>query len=618
MAKRKKRRTIFREILIIMTVVFAFMTSACVNKREMVSEHFLAFVVTAAADAFILGAWFLIAVRALMRRKRRKRSFGKQLIRNRGVLIALLYCFCTRIVQFADTPRWDGLIYYRELAKACLNFDFTIQSFVRGFALASHPTLGFAGIAGIGEFWDSCGYTGALMTQLVLNLLMAYCLYRIIEKMLPRCLWVYHTIGTCILLSVPLVLGTFSYFQPDNGTVYFFVFVVYCYLFKRNVLMFFSMILLILSKEVGVLALAGFGIGAFLGYLLFEGEEESVGKRFAAFFRQPLGIAGILAVICLFGYFFYTLKNGGTIWRVENENIEGFSTFSFQPRYVVFRWKQIFVMHFNWLICGLGVAAGFFMLINSWSGKRFSKRLARKDILLSFVMAQIVLTAFFCIYVTYALPRYLVLICFSTVFFSVIMLGACVRECEMKYVAAFSLCLLLLVETNVTVDPVSLAVFETQDTGKGPVIVEQPESSVQGEFSVSNHQPYYLNHVLYHVLKDVDYHEGMDVLVWDKVDDYDISANSVYWDPEKQERAILPADGLITVRTITRPQLEAGEVEPNDEAVFIVVPQFGISTEFAEEYMEGHYEIRYKGVVEMPFGGEVTFLVGDLRKAVQE
>lgn len=611
MAKRKKRRTIFREILIIMTVVFAFMTSACVNKREMVSEHFLAFVVTAAADAFILGAWFLIAVRALMRRKRRRRSFGKQLIRNRGVLIALLYCFCTRIVQFADTPRWDGLIYYRNLIAGCQNFEFSVSTFLSSFSLANHPTLGFAGVMAIGEFLNPGGYVGMLTMQLLMDLLMTFCLYRIVEHMLPKCSWIYHMIGSCVVISSPLVLGTFSYFQPDAATVYFFVFVLYCYMFRRNLLMFFSMILLVLSKEVGILALGGFGVGAFLGYMFLERREEGFWKKLFSFFRQPLGIAGLIACVMLLVYLLLFVKNGGIIWNISNEDIAGFSTFSFQPRFVVYKWKQFLILNFNWLIWGGIVIMLLCLAVRGWNGKGLAARMERKDIAISVFMAVSVQILFYCFYVTYALPRYHVLVDFGAAFLWVILFGCCVSEGEGKYCAAFLVNLLLLVEAYVTIDPVTLQLFENEDTGNSRIVTDRMDVTAQSDFCVYNHQFNYLNKAYDNVLKDVGYYEGMNLIIWDSEWDYSIWSNDVLWDVGKEKRELLPGDSTFPIQGYTREALERGEVDLEKEALFIMTPQFGIQEDVAEEYLKNYYEIRYKGTVEIPLGGIVTFYVCD-------
>lgn len=612
MAKRKKRRnTIPREILIIMTAVFAFMTSACVSKREIASEHSTAFLVTAVADGIILAGWILVAIEAFRRRKKRKGNFKKWLRRNRGVLITLSYCIGTRIIQLQDMPRWDGLIYYRNMIAGCQNFDFTISSFLRGFSLANHPTLGFAGIAAIGEFLDPGGYVGVLVIHLVMDLIMAFCLYRILEHMLPKCSWIYHMFGSCAVLSTPLVLGTFSYFQPDVGTVYSFIFVVYCYMFRRNLLMFFSMILLILSKEVGVVALGGFGVGAFLGYMLVGRKAESGWKRFFSFFRQPMGIAGLAACAMLFIYLLLFVRNGGNIWSISNDDIAGFSTFSFQPDFLVYKWKQFFILNFNWLLWGGIIIMLFYLVVRGWNNRGLAARLERKDIIISVFMAVAAEILFYCIYVTYALPRYHVLVDYGTVFLFILLMGCCVQEGRIKYSIVLGVNALLLLEAYVTIDPVTLLVFESEDTGNWRIVTDRLDVTPQSDFCVYNHQFSYLGRAFEHVLKDVNYHENMNLIVWDSQWDYSIWWNDVQWDMEKEEMVLLPNENTIPIQGWEREAIEKGEVDMEKETVFIIAPQFKIQEDVAEEYLNGYFEIRYKGTVGVPLGGTVTFFVCD-------
>lgn len=611
MKKRYQWKIVRKEMLIIATVIFLFLSSACLNKMELAHEHMVLYALTFASGIIIFGSWIWLGT-GILESFQRKRDIMLWLDSRKGVLLVMLYCFVSRVVQLTDRPRWDSLIYYRELKNACENFDFSLKSFIENFSLADHPTLGVAGIAAIGEFWDGGGYMGMLVIQMILNLLMAFCVYRIVEKMLSQCSWIYHTVGTCVILSTPLTLGTFSYFQPDAGTVYFFVFMVYCYLYNRNLLMFFSMLLLVLSKEVGIIALGGFGLGAFGGYVLFEGKEKTLWKRFLRFWRKPLGTGGIFACFLAAVYLFIYLKNGGNIWSISNDTIAGFSTVSFQPDFIIFKWKQFFVLNFNWLVWGSCLILTAYMIILAGNGKGILKRMGSKDILLSFAFAAAALIIFYCSYITFALPRYHVLADFCAVFIMVILLGCCLPDSLWKNVVALGLMFLFLIEAYITIDPISLSVFETDNTGNGKIIMEQPAVSLQGEFSVYNHQFNYLNKVYRQILADVEYDEGMDILIWDGRGNYSILDNGLHWDILQQKIMLDPGDSTIPLTGITKEEVERQQEELNLKAVFLVTEQFGIAEDYAENFIRQFYEIRYKGKVEIPFGGTTVFYVCDL------
>lgn len=629
--KKEKSYDILKQIMIIATVIFAFMTSACIGKFGQMNQHKAAFIVTAAIDLVLLGAWSWVGTR-FGDRLLSSRKYAKKVWRdNKGILIVLSYCFATRIVQLGDTPRWDALTYYRVFRDACNSFDFTFPSFLTNFSLAFHPTLGYAGLAAIGEFLAPESYVGVLWMQLVLHLIMGVCLYRIFQKVLPRCSWIYHTLGTCIALSTPLMLGTFSYFHPDAGTVYFFIFVVYSYLYKKTFLMFFSMLLLVETKEIGSIIIAGFALGVLLGKILITDKEKSAGKRFLSFFKEPLGISCMAAALFLAVYFALFLKSGGIIWNIGDGNKEGFSTFTFQPAFVVYKWKQFFVLNFNWIVWGENLLLTAVFGIKVLLGRRDKRRIYHKDAVLGIFFAAFSQMVFYSFYITYTLPRYHVLIDFCGVILLVIFIGAVMAELSeeverhivlkyrLLYIAAFGTGTLFLGQAYTTIDPVSLAVFRNETTGNSRIVrADYLGSIIQRDFCVYNHQYTYLNKAYDMVLRDAGYYEGMDVLIWNSVVNDEIFSCGYSWDMEEQKRTLKSGDGIITINGVEREMIDKGEVLLQSEAVFILTPQFIVSEEYAENYLKKYYEIRYKGYVDVPFGGKVTFYVCDLIKQVGE
>lgn len=611
---RKKVQSVAAEILLILTVFCLFMTSACISKRSDAAHYAGIFALVGAGDILILFLWICLALSCRERAMHLWREKGIVSGKILGPLGAILFCLVSRAVQLGDTPRWDGLIYYGELMRACQNFNFTWGSFLNGFSLAAHPTMGFAGLAAIGEFLNEGGYAGVLATQLILNLFMAFCLYKIICGILPSCSWIYHCLATCTGLATPLTLGTFSYFQPDAGTVYAFVFILYCVLYRKNILLFFCMMLLASTKEVGVVILGGFGVGLLLGKILFGREGKNPAQRFWTFLKSPLGIAGSIAGVCLLIYLIYFFASGKSMWMVSNDNIEGFSTFSFQPDYIIFKCKQFFVLNFNWLIWSGILGTVLYILLRSWKRKGFSVFCAYPEMVVSLLMTEAMLILFYCSYVTYGLPRYHVLIDFNAVLVLVILLPNCVRKEQFYCPAVAILSAILFLEAYVTIDPVSLVAFETRDTGNGKIVTERLGSGVTGQadFCVYNHRFNYLDKAYNEILKDVNYHEGMDVLVWERSDDYGFQAAGVYWDLEEEKMVYSPGENRITIRGTERKHFDSGAFIPGPEAVFISTPQFGIAEDVAEEYLKQYYEIRYKGYVDVALGGKVTFYVCDL------
>ena len=57
--------SIWEEFIIILTVIFAFMTAACINKLGMAREHIFAFGLTLLADTALLAGWGWVIFRRM-------------------------------------------------------------------------------------------------------------------------------------------------------------------------------------------------------------------------------------------------------------------------------------------------------------------------------------------------------------------------------------------------------------------------------------------------------------------------------------------------------------------------------------------------------------------------
>ena len=135
------------------------------------------------------------------------------------------------------------------------------------------------------------------------------------------------------------------------------------------------------------------------------------------------------------------------------------------------------------------------------------------------------------------------------------------------------------------------------------------------DFTVYNHQFTYMDHVYDSILRDVGYHEGMDVILWDYVErsGFIHDEEPLYWDVRKKKRVLLENENTFLIDTVVREQVENHEVPLQTEAVFIAPQQFGVDLDFARRYLLEKYgwSIRYKGFVRVPFGGKMSFAVCD-------
>ena len=423
--KRKEKNGIVREIMLILSVITLFLLAACMKKSTMFSSHVVLFLATAAAAFFLLFFW--VKEISMLILASGGRGFWRFVNKEKGMLATLFFVFFSRAIQFGDMPRWDSLIYYKALMDACRSFDFSFDSFMR-FALASHPSLGYAGLTAIGEFLNEGGYTGVLVIWMFVTLCSAGCLYRIIEKVVPDRSWKYYMIAACMIMSTPLFLGTFSYYYPDAGTVPFFLFIAYCYLYKKNILLLFSMILLTQSKEIGAVILAGFGLGLFLSRIFAIKRKRGV-KKIKEFFLEPVAISGIMSACFLILYFVLFLHSDRKIWSYGHGN--WYSGFALRYSFILSKMKQFFVLNFNWFVWGWNAIAAALLIRKNKKKKPINLR--ERDLILSLVTVMLSLIIFYSVYITYTIPRYQVLLDFLNVMLAVLLTGALLPEPEEKY-----------------------------------------------------------------------------------------------------------------------------------------------------------------------------------------
>lgn len=610
---KEKWNIIENEVAVIAAVILAFLTSACIGKAKEMHSHLFLYILVVALDIVFCAYVFYQWKKKFHINKGNKRKF---LYDNRGLLLTLGFVFLSRIVQYGDKPKWDALIYYRWLVNGCADFNFSLRSFIGSFTMASHPTLGFAGIMSIGEFLDPGGFIGALNIWMIVTLLTTYCLYRIIESILPGESWKYYTLSTCIVMSVPTVLGTFSYFQPDAGTVCFFVFILYCYRFRKNILLFFSMMLLSQTKEVGIVILAGFGVGFFIDYIFCDNQGMKGKEKLIAFFKEPTCISGLLTLCMFFLWFIIRKRAGKGLWHYGHKSwADGFGL---DLSFILFKGKEFFVANFNWLIY-----AGILICLIILRCRRIQRIDEQKNrhVLIPMFCSILTLAVFYSVYITFTHIRYQLLIDFGGAFFLVILLNKVFKTKKggkgriICYSILFCLTFLLVAEAYTTMDPVFIRTFQSHDTGSGKLIsTNRYDEGIWGDYNVYNNQVDYLERAYELILRDVGYDEGMDVVTWD-YNSYDILLSwdlPRFWDKEKKKITFKSGENTIPISGMVREQVEVNPEQCKSKVVYLSPEVFGVEESYEEDFLiQYHYRIRYRGFVSIPYGGKVRYIVCD-------
>ena len=130
----------------------AFLSAAFVSGMGLDTHRFrhLAAALVLTAGTVALGlVWVILSGKDKGCRER----FRKKISSDRYLYAILFVSGILRSFSLNVMQRWDAGEYYYRLGTACENFDFTWEAFFEQFRLCGHPTLGFAPIYAIGEFF---------------------------------------------------------------------------------------------------------------------------------------------------------------------------------------------------------------------------------------------------------------------------------------------------------------------------------------------------------------------------------------------------------------------------------------------------------------------------------
>ncbi len=597
------------QILIAVLPVLLFLTSAVVSKwiKGQAAEYQGSIIAVLVLDGIYLicwGIWGACRIKFPVKRRRRKNW--------RWVFFTLLYTVGIRIVQIGDVQRWDASVYYNAIRNGCSSFDFTLRGFLEGFSVASHTTWGYMGILGIGEFLFEGNVVAVQVVNLILTVICVYCLYYIMRKLLPGENTKFIALSVVILSSLPVFAGTFSYCNPDMGVALFSVFMMFCYIRKKWILMFFCMLYAVASKETGILFVGGFTAGIFLWRIksgngnLFQRIRNAM-KDYLCRGALIVGIAVLVAAVAYFG-------SGGRIWSLQSESREEFSTITIIPSFIWNNVKQFFILNFNWI--GTAFAAGCMggcigkVVLEKNKIEITGESSERQEVIAGIVGAFFVNILFYCLYITFTLARYHIIIDILWNILILFCIGKYAGRIRLRNLVLSLYAVLLVWQVYVTVDPVSMMAFITHDTGSEVILTTQhPRDNLltltTGDYSVYNHHYNYASEAIEQILREVDYHKEMDIISFMPSE---IQIDGILWDGLNEELTYKKSRETIPLNIINGN--EVYQVESGTEAVYIYYSQNGENQEENMEHLRWYYDFYYRGEVKIQYGGTFYYWVG--------
>ena len=488
------------------------------------------------------------------------------------LIFVLLVAGLLAIEQFDCLPKYDGGLYYDQFLTAVSTFTLSVDSILNSFVLWTHPTYGMMLFLVPSELLLPGSSVGVYWMTLLIFLLSIVGMDRILSKLFPDLHALQRAFITLCYALHPYVLGLFSHVNPDHYSLYYFILMVWAFAYKRETIAAFLCLLLVFTKETGILIAGPFLLWVTISAFLTEQKTD----RHKAIQSLLLRIIryGISPVLYIMYYLFagsFSFATGQTGESPLRWDSNGIHCFGFSLPYISMRLSQVFFFNLFWVVSMLFLLTVAIFFIRKYIRKHEISPLdgiGRLDMLGAIFASVSVYFIFSILFITLALPRYNVYFVLP----SAIIIGIAVRSIWTnklsRLIASGILIILLLGQNYITIDP-SLYLVSSQLNLGNSVICSPTRYGgmpIVYEMYAYNRQFAYTEEILDKLLQDVQL-TSQDAIVTVDDGDYELliigeelfTENRIYYDPDLGERtynhtnpnAFIPVEAKLTSRNLS-------------------------------------------------------------------
>lgn len=529
------------------------------------------------------------------------------------LLVAIVF-IVIRLAQFDTLPRWDSETYFAALRKACENYEYDFPSLINNFFLAGHVSLGYALFLAMGYFiWPNAAQ-GVYAVNLLLSFAGFCCTWGILRHAVKRKTSLQLLLAAFLIWCMPLTLGTFSGISLDYGIMLFLVFLLYSHIKQQYLLMLFWALALATTKETGVICLAGYGVICVLQKFLHQ--HGSFRDRGLALLKEKamwilLGSGGAFLLMRALQLLFGKSSWGTGISKSGLHNV-----FKWQWDYVLLKLQTFFLLNFYWVLallilyCVLAAAFG--------KKQRLRYLLLKNEEICCAIGAAAAFIVFSCIYLTYNNPRYNVVVEYILALVCVIFVMWTITEQTVCNLVIGQLCVIMLVQSYYTVDPVTKAVFPKVNTESAFPMVTTGWSgypSLQADITVYNNQYTYLDKAYDKILSNIGYDENTVLIMWGSYEKGTRAAaiqgirDTYYWDKKQHKRMMEESKNTCEIKVLYQTDfkelLQQGNIP--QRAVLICTPHVLDNEWEATSELWQYYSFDSRHVVSVGESGSVIY-----------
>ena len=270
-----------------------------------------------------------------------KRPTRKQIINALPIILVASAFLTVSLLQITRLPYGDGNGYYHWLSESMSKLSLSPSSFLLDLRLYSHASQGIILFQGPAHL--IAGWRGVYVMQTLLTTSSLFLLYGILRRLCKNASSILLALGTALFAFNPYILGLTSEFTPDLYNTLFIIGAVYFFLREWDYLFAFSLVLIYLSKESGILIIGVFTIVAILFRITTMGEGSFLTRARKYLWPRRLILYALpelmLLIPGLWYYPGYSISTGSS-----SVNVPGFSFDNF-----VTHLRQSVIFNFFWI-----------------------------------------------------------------------------------------------------------------------------------------------------------------------------------------------------------------------------------------------------------------------------
>lgn len=503
-------------------------------------------------------------------------------------------------INMLGTYQWsDAQLYYTQMDRLTYCLDgMLFDTFKSGF-IFGHISHGFIFVTMLGQLLNVPDGMGFQYSYMVMGAVAAVCLFYIFKKVFPKKKDYICAIAAFIVSVHPIFLGLSTSMHMEYPLAVLFIYVLCAYLSRKYILMIFWLIMLGTCKETG--AMMSFSMLFFavvyelMAYVKKCGGVKDFFGRLKPGHYIGFGVFLAVCVVAFIKIINVPMWGGNRIIDVLKVGGEGTMNFQFNSTHFMMKVRQLFVLNFSWLWALMLIVCIIVCLaVPSVRGRKEMDKSV-----FSFILIQYAVYTFFLLFFLEAKQtRYNIL---SDTLFLFMVMAMVIRALDRWFAfvpVSFVIAGLSFAETFVTIDPVSLAVFSTVNTGGRPMVwtaatkKEVPLVDINiGDFGYYNYQYTYMDKAVDQMLESVDYQEWFRVLSsFDGVENQ-FGDEAPVWDSKLKQRTYYTYDEdgrFYSVKRLNyKAELEQWDLD--DRCIYVEIPWCRNHTEDAKKALRDYY-----------------------------